>query len=123
MIVQEWIGFIITIGAFLFLIYFHLFGGKKKDPEQEKRLKEFLEGLKADMGGTSRPMPTGKQVERKQPPVPPQPKLQPVKRAVAAPSSAHTIAKRRIPKGKQMVIYREIIDQPRAYRPWTMQHF
>lgn len=126
---SEWIGFIISIGAFLFLVYNQLFGGgRKKNPEQERRLKEFLAGLKQDMGRMEeqeeeeyRPLP--RKVMQPPPPLPKPVFHKEMARSEEPRAMPPKSKKRRLPSGKQMILIRELLDTPRAYRPWTTQHF
>jgi outer membrane biosynthesis protein TonB len=131
--ISEFIGLIISIAAFLFVLFGNFL--KKSAPqtdEQKKKLKDFLDALKKDMQVDEeaeeeeevRPI----LIKQKAPPPPP---LQPptpmpqknlVKKQVA-PQPVKTSPQPLIRSAREMVLMREILDSPRAYRPWNIRHF
>lgn len=128
---SEFIGLIISIGAFIFVLFGHLI--KKPVPqteEQKKKLKDFLDALKKDMQvddveEEEEIRPTV--VKQNAPPQPPQPQMsispKPVAKKTAAPEAVKSSPLPLIRSAREMVLMREILDSPRAYRPWNIRHF
>lgn len=100
---------------------------------RKKKLKDFLDALKKDMQVDEeaeeeeeeiRPMLIKQQTP---PPPPPQPQRPILPKAVAkktaAPPPVKTSPQPLIRSAREMVLMREILDSPRAYRPWNIRHF
>lgn len=135
MMVSEIIGLIISIGAFLFILFGHLLrSSTPQTDEQKKKLKDFLDALKKDMQVDEedeeeevRQMIIRPKAPPPPPPSPPMPQAPVVSKTVVkkpiesvqAPAHHEPL----IHSLKQMVLMREIMDAPRAYRPWNIRHF
>lgn len=135
--VSEIIGLLISIGAFLFILFGHLMRSPTpQTEEQKKKLKDFLDALKKDMQ-TDEDDDEEEEFQPliKMPKVPPPPPP-PVPQKLPVPVAPKVIAKKPIviaeleaPQKplihslREMVLMREILDTPRAYRPWNIRHF
>lgn len=131
----ELIGLLISLGAFLFIFFGQAV--KKKGPEeakQSKKLQDFLDSLKKDME-VDEEEDEEKEVVMVRP-LPPKPPAPPSTPPMILDKSPMMIkkpmqltkvgAKKRasiIRSKRDLVLLREVMDQPRAYRPWTISHF
>lgn len=119
---SEWIGFIISIGAFIFL----MLKGRPKE-EHENTLNDFLNSLKEDMSAKKRPAPAPsapKVIKKKAfvpPPKPlivsPHPKKKVEYRVIGKdrPSRAGRLLEA-LKNKRDMVILHEIIGPPKCKR-------
>lgn len=137
---SEIIGLIISIGAFLFILFGHLLRSPTpQTEEQKKKLKDFLDALKKDMQTDEdeedeeeefRPLIIMSKAPPPKPQPPPAPKKPPApaipKVVVQKPVEIISLEEPHQPlirSLKEMVLMREILDSPRAYRPWNIRHF
>ncbi len=131
---SEWIGLFISLFAFAFLVWHNLMGkGRPETEEQKKRLEEFLKGVNADMQPKTTPSlpkpkthpPKVKQakVQREQPKPMMRKSPQAEVRSFASGPSIVATSVKGLRSKKQMVIFRELLDSPRAFRPWDIYKF
>jgi hypothetical protein len=131
--ISEFIGLIISIAAFLFVLFGNFL--KKSAPqtdEQKKKLKDFLDALKKDMQVDEEDEEEEEMrpifiKQKAPPPPPPQPQTPiPQKNLVkkqVVPQPVKASPQPLIRSAREMVLMREILDSPRAYRPWNIRHF
>lgn len=133
MSISELFGLLISLVAFLFILFGQgLLRPKNLSPQEEearkKRLKEFLKNVNADMEDEEE-----EEEERIVLPLPPPVVKPPSPRPVAPPAPViiKKVHEKSVPEPakkhsvdfrKKMVIFKEMLDKPRAYRPWNTEN-